>query len=682
MRNKFFLASVVALTLALAPCAAGEEGMWTFDNVPAARMQTELGWAPDQAWLDRVMRATARLPTCSGVNVGAAGLVLTNQHCVVACLTQLSTPERNYFTRGFAAREREQEARCPGLYVHVLDAISDVTARVEAAAEAAGGAAFARVRDDEIARIEAECGAAVRCEVMTLYEGGRYALHRYIRYDDVRLVFAPEYQMAQFGGEADNFQFPRTCVDFAVVRLYRNGAPAATPGHLDMRFTAPEVGEAVLVSGNPGVTSRFKTAAELAFEREIYTPWRQAALSDAHARIAAYAARGAEEARVSAEALETVANDGEAYAGRRLALADAVGMARVDAAQADLQARVARNLAAQREVGDAWGDIARAETAYREFFFAYQYAELRAGERSTLFAWARDIVRGAEERAKPEAARLPRYAPPRLVQIERWVRAPRPVRADWEALNLTIWLTQLAEFLAEENPALARRILGGEAPEALAQRLAASQLADPAYRAQLWEGGAAALAGADDPMIVFVRGWDEQARTAAARYQTLVEAPIARAHERIARVRYRAFGDSIYPEATFSPRLSYGRVGGWREGAREIGPFTRVADLYAATTRGSAYALTPIWRNGRASLDPDLVVNLTSSNDIISGNSGSALVDRAGDVVGIVFDGNIHALGGEYYYDGARNRTVSVSSAMIAAALELYDMSALAAELE
>jgi hypothetical protein len=347
-----------------------------------------------------------------------------------------------------------------------------------------------------------------------------------------------------------------------------------------------------------------------------------------------------------------------------------------------LQARVARNLAAQREVGDAWGEIARAQTAYRPFFYAYQYAELRAGERSTLFAWARDIVRGAAEREKPEAARLPRYAPPRLEQIQRWVRAPRPVRADWEALNLTIWLAQLGEFLPAENRALAGRILGGEAPEDLAQRLDASRLADPGYRAQLWGGGAAAVAASDDPMIMFVRAWDEEARAVAARYQTQVEAPTARAHERIARVRFRAFSDSIYPEATFSPRLSYGRVSGWREGGRDIGPFTRVGDLYAATARGSAYQLTPIWRNGQASLDPEMVVNLTSSNDIISGNSGSALVDRAGDVVGIVFDGNIHALGGEYYYDGARNRTVSVSSAMIAAALDLYSVGALKAELE
>ena len=681
MRNKFFPVSVLALTFLLAPRAAAEEGMWTFDNFPAARMQSELGWAPDRAWLERVMGATVRLPTCSGVNVSAEGLVLTNQHCVVACLTQLSSPERNYFTRGFAAREREQEARCPGLAVDVLEAIVDVTARVEAAAGAADAEAFVRVRDAEIAAIEGECAGPARCEVTTLYEGARYRLYRFARYDDVRLVFAPEYQMAQFGGEADNFQFPRTCVDFAFVRLYRDGAPASTSRHLDLRFTAPAEGEIVLVSGNPGVTSRFKTAAELAFERDVTTPWRQAALQDAHARIAAYAALGAEEARAAAAVLETVANDAEAYAGRRLALANAAGMARVDAAQADLQARVTRNLAAQREVGDAWGEVARAQTEYRQFFYAYQYGELRAGERSALFAWARDIVRGGRERAKPEASRLPRYAPPRLAQIERWVRAPRPVRADWEGLNLTIWLEQLARFLPPENPDLARRILGGQAPEDLAERLAASRLAEAEYRTHLWEGGAAAVDASDDPMIVFVRAWDEAARAVATRYHSEVAAPVARAHERIARVRFRAFGEAIYPEATFSPRLSYGRVSGWTESGRDIGPFTRIADLYAAPARGNAYQLTPIWRNGQSRLDPQMVVNLTSSNDILSGNSGSALIDRDGRVVGVVFDGNIHALGGEYYYDGALNRTVSVSSAVIRAALGLYAMSPLADEL-
>ncbi|MDX2274987.1 MAG: S46 family peptidase [Hyphomonadaceae bacterium] len=674
----FFLTvlAACAASMVLAARARAEEGMWTFDNFPTARMRAEMDWAPDQVWLDRAMQATVRLPTCSGVNVSAEGLVLTNQHCVVACLNQLSTPENNYFVSGFAARARAQEARCPGLSVQVLESIADVTERVETAAAGAGERPFAQVRDGEIARIEAECSSgALRCEVATLYEGARYALYRYRRYDDVRMVFAPEYAMAQFGGDAQNFQFPRTCIDFAVLRLYQNGRPVATPAHLDVRITPPLAEEIVLVSGNPGFTSRLKTLAEIEFDRDVYAPWREAALNDARARISAYAGRGSDHARIAADTLETVANDAEAYEGRRAALSDAAGVARVRARQEDLQARVARNQAAQREVGDAWGEIARAQARYRPFFFAHQYAEARAGERSLLFAWAREIVRGAAERAKPEDERLQRYAPPQLARIDAFVRGARPVRADWEELNLAIWLNQLDRYVRPENAALASKILGEEAPDALAARLAGSRLADPVYRAQLWAGGAAAVAASDDPLIVFVRNWDGDARALAARYRDDVEAPMARAHERIGRVRFRAFEETMYPEASFSPRISYGRVLGWSEGGGEIGPFTRLSDLL----RASNAQVTPVWR--RAQLDPDIVVNFTTSTDIISGNSGSGLLDRDGRVVGVVFDGNIHALGGEYYYDPARNRTVSVSSQMIAAALTVYGMGGLLEEL-
>jgi hypothetical protein len=681
MRSILFLAcAVVSAFVLLVARARAEEGMWTFDNFPDARMRAEMDWAPDQAWLDRAMRATVRLPTCSGVNVSAAGLVLTNQHCIVACLNQLSTAENNYFVRGFAARTRAQEARCPGLAVQVLESVADVTPRVAAAVESAQGEAFARVRDAEIARVESECSSgALRCEVVTLYEGARYALYRYRRYDDVRMVFAPEYAMAQFGGDDQNFQFPRTCIDFALLRLYQNGRPAATPGHLDVRVTPPRSGEIVLVAGNPGFTARLKTVAEIEFERDIYAPWRAAALNDARARIAAYVARGPEQARIAADVLETVSNDAEAYEGRRIALADAGGVARVAAAQEDLQARAARNRAAQREAGEAWAEITRAEAAYRPFFYAHQYAEARAGERSLLFAWARDIVRGAAERGKPEGQRLPRYAPPQLARIDSFVRSARPVRTDWELVNLGLWLSQLDRYVRPENAELAARILGGQAPDALAARLAASRLADPAYRAELWAGGAAAVAASDDPMIAFVRAWDGDARVLAARYEENVEAPRVRAHERIAQVRFRAFGDETYPEASFSPRISYGRVVGWRESDADVGPFTRLSDLMNAPPRGAAFTVTPAWRAAR--LDPDIVVNFTSSTDIISGNSGSGLLDQAGDVVGVVFDGNIHALGGEYYYDGARNRTVSVSSQMIAAALDVYGMRGLMTEM-
>ena len=288
-------------------------------------------------------------------------------------------------------------------------------------------------------------------------------------------------------------------------------------------------------------------------------------------------------------------------------------------------------------------------------------------------------MRGAAERGKPEAERLPRYAHPTLAQIERWVQSPRAVRPDGEAINLEIWLTQAQVYVGQENPELARAILGGLNPAALAQALSQSRLIDPAYRAQLWVGGADAIAASEDPMIQFVRRFDEVARDLQSRYQRDVEAPSARATERIARVRFRAFGETMYPDATFSPRLSFGRVRGWTENGADIAPFTYVSDLYSRVN--AQHPLPQRWIDARPRLPGRTVLNFVADADIISGNSGSALLDRDGKAIGVVFDGNDYAMGGEYYYDGARNRAISVSSQAIGAVLPLYGLDAVKAEL-
>jgi hypothetical protein len=677
------VAALAVAALAAGPSAA-EEGMWTFDNFPASRMQSAYGWAPDQAWLDRVMAGTARLPGCSASNVSENGLVLTNHHCVISCVTALSTREANYIDAGFMARAKEEERRCPNMSVQVLAGISDVTTAINTATAAATPETFARTRDAEIARLERECSSgAARCEVVTLYQGGRYALYRYTRYDDLRLVFAPEHAMASFGGDPDNFNFPRYCVDFAFLRLYVDGAPARTPNHLSMRFTPLEEGEVVLTAGNPGRTSRLRTTAELAFERDMNLPWQIASLAEARGRLIAYAALGPDQARIASSALQGVENSFKGLSGRRQALADDEGFARVAARETDLQTRVRRNRAAQREVGDAWGEIARAQSVYRGMFYPYQYLEARAGERSLLFGWARDIVRGAAEREKPDAERLPRYTEARVATVVQSLRAQRPVTPGFEELHLAFWLSKMREHLTVDDP-IARRVLGAESPEALARRLSQSRLADPAYRMQLWEGGAAAVAASDDPLIAFVRAWDSDARSVRSRYVAEVEGPIARAHERIARARFRAFGEAQYPDATFSPRLSYGRVEGWSEpGGRTIPAFTRAGGLYERATGHAPFVLTAPWADARSRLDLTTIFNASSSNDIIGGNSGSPLLDREGRVVGAAFDGNIHSLGGEYFYDGALNRSVTVASTAIAMALrDVYRMNALIAELE
>jgi len=685
MRQKLRAAAAALGILALVVTpASSEEGMWTFDNFPTARMQSEMGWAPDQAWLDRVMAGTARLPGCSASNVSSQGLVLTNHHCVISCVTALSTTEANYIEDGFMARTREQERRCPNMNVDVLTGISNVTQNIETATAGAAPDVFARTRDTEIARLERECSnGTTRCEVVTLYQGGRYALHRYTRYTDVRLVFAPEHRMASFGGDPDNFNFPRYDTDFSFLRLYVDNAPARTPNHLSLRFTPLEENEIVMIAGNPGRTSRMRTTAELTFERDFNLPWQIASLSEIRGRLIAYSQQGPDQSRIASSALQGVENSFKGLSGRRQALADPNGFARVAERQTDLQTRVRRNRAAQREVGDAWGEIEQAQTVYRGMFYPYQYLEARAGERSQLFSWARDIVRGAAERAKPDAERMPRYTEARIAAVEQSVRAQRPITPAFEEIHLAFWLSKMREHLTVDNPSV-RRVLGNESPEALAARLSQSGIADPAYRRQLWEGGEAAVAASEDPLIQFVRAWDADARAVRARYVAEVEGPAARAHERIARARFRAFGEAQYPDATFSPRVSYGRVVGWTEpNGSVVTPFTRTAGLYERATGQFPFALSQRWIDARPRLDPNVIFNVSSSNDVIGGNSGSPLLDREGRVVGAVFDGNIHSLGGEYFYDVALNRSVTVASTVIRTSLaDVYEMPGLLAELE
>lgn len=678
------VAALPLLSLVTAAPARADEGMWTFDNFPRERMQEDLGWAPDQAWLDRVMAATARMPGCSTSNVSRDGLMLTNHHCVIACVTALSTTEANFIQDGFAARIREEELRCPNMNIDVLTGIVDITDEIDRATEDGPPETFAALRDAEFARQERECQqAGQRCEIVTLYQGGRYARYTYRRFSDVRLVFAPEHRVAAFGGDADNFEFPRYGLDFAFMRLYENGAPARTPNHLSFEFDPPEEGDIVLVAGNPGHTSRLRSVAELQFERDVNLPWQIASLTEQRARISAFVALGPDQARIASSALQSVENAMKGLTGRRNALIDPVGFAQVTAREADLQMRVRRNRAAAREMGDAWGEIALAQRTYRTIYNAHQNLELRAGERSMLFAWARDLVRGTAERELPNGERLPRYADARLPAIVGTMRTQTALSPAFEEVYLRFWLERLQRELAS-NSALLRRVFNGEAPEALAARLAQSTLADPAVREALWSGGAAAVAASDDPMLVFVRAWDADARAVRAQYVTNVEAPVARAQERIARARFRAFGTETYPDATFSPRVSYGTVQGWTEPDGEvIAPFTQLSGLYERATGTPPFQLPQAWLDARPRLNPNVVFNISSSNDVIGGASGSPLLNRDARVVGIIFDNNMHALGGEYFYDARLNRSVSVSSSAIRVALsDVYGMQALLAELQ
>jgi hypothetical protein len=484
---------VAALGLlgAAASVSLADEGMWTFDNPPTAAMKSAYGFAPDGAWLDRVQAGSARLQSgCSSAIVSADGLVQTNHHCIITCVQNLSTAGNDFVQNGFLAKTRDAERQCPGLSVEVHRATSDVTATIQDAMLGRMGQDLTRARDAQIALLEQNCNAGAadkRCQIVALYQGGQYKLYEYTRYNDVRMVFAPELGAAFFGGDPDNFNFPRYAFDVAYLRLYANGQPAATPNHLKLRSSPLSDGELVFVSGNPGTTSRQLTTAQLAFQRDHFLPWRLKTLSEMRGRLLQFSAQSDENRRIAADTLFGVENSFKALAGRRQSLLDP-GVFRIkDREEAALKA-------SGRAVTAAYGDIAAAVAAQRRFYLAHQYSEARLGQGSALLGYARALVRGAAERTKPDGERLPEFTEARLPATAQAVLAPTPIAAPLEELLIGFWASKMREYLTADDP-LVRLALGRDSPEGLARRIAMqSTLSDPAERQRLWDGGAEAIA--------------------------------------------------------------------------------------------------------------------------------------------------------------------------------------------
>jgi hypothetical protein len=685
MRLRF---SITALFLVLsAGMAAGDEGLWTFDKFPAEKVRAAYGFAPDSDWLTRVRDGTVLLDSgCSGGLVSAEGLVQTSYHCVGDCIHSLSgsgfDPNRDPLT----APTRAEERTCPGVHADIVTAISDVTAAIAAAKKGLAGEAALDARDAAIERIESGCRdetAGKHCEVVPLYGGSLYSLHRYRRYADVRLVFAPEAAAGTFGGDPDNFNFPRYAFDVAYLRLYENGVPAKTPLHLKWRSTPLAYGEFVFVSGSPGETGRLWPMSMISYLREVYLPWSLVTGAELRGRLLAFAAGGPEQARISHDFLYEIENNYKDEWGELAALSTPAFVARLQAAENELRNR-ARGLGLlSAGEGDPFEDMAKAFEDYRSFFFAYRYIE-EAGNFSTLFGNARDIVRAAFERTRPEADRLEGYSDVDLPLVEDRVLADVPAEPALEELKLSFWLSKAREFLTADDPLL-KKLLGRESPEALAHRLVSgSELGDIAVRRRLIAGGAVAVGASTDPLIAFVRGFEPDARALAERHRKEVSEIKIAALERIAVMRFKVYGDAVYPDASGTLRLSYGSVAGWTEPTgRQVAPFTDFAGLFERATGADPYRLAPTWEAVRGKLSPQTIFDVSTNNDIIGGNSGSPLLDRNGEVVGCVFDGNIHSLGGFYLFDPELNRTVALASTAIEEALaKVYGLQRIVDELK
>jgi Peptidase S46 len=671
--------------------AFSDEGMWTFHDFPQALVKQRYGMDVTPAWLDRVRTSTVRLSGCTASFVSPEGLILTNHHCAASCLDENSTGEKNLLRDGFLARTRERELRCGTQVADVLMAMENVTGKVEAATHNFDDKAANDARKKVLTQLEQSCEqdsakaktGPLKCEAVTLYQGGQYWLYQYKRYDDLRLVFAPEEDIAAFGGDPDNFQFPRWDLDMSMLRAYdSHGKPVATPSYLRIRPEGPKDGELVFVSGHPGSTDRLLTVSQLELLRDVTIPQYLLRASELRGRYIQYGKTSPEANRIVQNPLLYLENTIKVERKLLDALHDDRLLQRKREEETALRAKLASapHLVSTRL--DPWEAIAKADQIERQLSLPYTFLEAGAGFNSKLFGYARTLVRGAAERQKPNTERLREYRDTALPRIEQQLKAPIPVHPELERLTLSFSFERMREWLGPDADVV-RQLLAKDSPDTLATRVVdGSSLADPQVRMRLWNGGAQAVAASHDPMIELARRVDPEARAVRKLYEDEVEAPERSASEQIALARFRAYGTSVPPDATFTLRLNFGTVQGWTEDGRQVQPFTHLSRLFERATGQEPFKVPDSWIAAKDQLDMSTKFDLSTNNDIVGGNSGSPLIDAAGQLVGLMFDGNIHSISGSYWFDPEKNRAVAVDPAIMLEGLrKVYKANELLAEL-
>ena len=689
--RRFFSALLLALfsLQTLHFTAVADEGMWPFNNVPRAEIKKKYGFEVTDEWLNKVRLASVRFNNGgSGSFVSPTGLVLTNYHIVEDIVNEVSTPEKDLAKEGFVAKTRAEEIKAPSLELNVLQSIEDVTARVNGAVKAGAtdAEAFA-ARRAETSAIEAESlkKTGLRSDVVTLYQGGQYNLYRYKKYTDVRLVFVPEFQAAFFGGDPDNFTFPRFNIDMALVRVYENDQPVHPEHYFKWSTAGAKEGSLVFVTGNPGSTSRLDTVAHLEQLRDTSIPMIIRLLERRETVLKKYMSMGEEQTRQAQNELNSVQNSLKVYRGQLSGLKDPSLMVRKTKEEQALRKSIAANPERQKMYGDAWDAIAKAHKAYPSYIRERRIFEQMGGFNSTLFNFARSLVRLAAENEKPNAERLPEYTDARRASLELLLYSPAPIHEDLEKLKLTDSLGYMVELLGADN-ALVKQVLDGKSPEARANELiSGTKLKDPEYRKELAKGGKAAIEASTDPMIVVARLIDPKAREVRKRYESEVTGVERANYAKIARALFETEGTKLYPDATFTLRLSYGAVEGYTENGKKVPPFTTLGGLYARADsfkQQFPYNLPPRWMEKKKDINLNTPFNFVSTNDIIGGNSGSPTINQNGELVGLIFDGNIQSLVGDFMYDASVNRAISVDArGMLEVLKKVFDANELAAEL-
>jgi hypothetical protein len=652
-----------------------DEGMWLFNQPPRQFLREHYQFDATDAWLEHLQKSSVRFNSGgSGSFVSEDGLLISNHHVGADALQKLSTKEKNYLRTGFHARSLAEEAKCLDLELNVLQSIEDVTARVNAAVPKDADAAAAFVaRRKIIAEIEKESldQTGLRSDVTTLWQGGAYHLYRYKRYTDVRIVFAPEQQIAFYGGDPDNFEFPRYDLDICLFRAYENGQPARVTDFLKFSPSGARDGELVFVSGHPGGTSRLLTMAELDNLRDQAHPFRLSSLKRLEVLLGNWSERSEENARRAKDDFFSVQNSRKAIDGELAGLLDPELMGAKARAEADLKAR----LAGKPEFADAlaaYDKIAGATRILAAQAVRSALLERRQGFNSDSFRIARTLLRAGDERPKPNGERLREFSDSGRVSLELNLFSESPIYTDLEILTLGDSLTFLASQLGAGDP-LVQKILAGKSPRDRAVELIhGTKVRDVALRKRLYEGGASAVSAANDPMIELARIVDADARALRKVSEEQDEAK-QQAHAAIARARNALPGNTGYPDATFTLRLAFGTVKGYEEDGKPVPALTTYAGLYGRAKEMKnqpPFDLPPLWVKRKSRLDLKTPFNFVSTDDIIGGNSGSPVVNRAGEFVGIIFDGNLQSLPWDYVYSDKQGRAISVHSAAILEALD------------
>jgi len=686
-RTRFVAILVLSLLLTPAPHSLlAEEGMWTFDNPPVKQLQDKYKFTPTQQWLDHVRLSSVRFNDGgSGSFVSANGLVITNHHVAFGQIQKLSTPQKNYVQDGFRARNQAEELKCPDLELNVLVSMENVTTRVQGAVKAGmteKQALDARRAESSRIQKESQDATKLRSDIVSLYSGGEYWLYRYRKYTDVRLVFAPEQQSAFFGGDPDNFTFPRYDMDFALVRAYENGRPAQIKDYLRFNPKGAADGELIFVSGHPGSTSREWTVAQLENERDVTLPTLLGKFSRLLASLRKYAARGPEQARQSADDIFSYENTVKAYAGQLKGLDKAL-FDKKNTEESDLRAKVAANAEWRRDYAPAWDAVSAATKKQAELYKQRQYWNISS--LSGLARMARQLVVYSGEMKKPDAERIGGYHEAELEELKFYLLSSAPIYPDYEEMLLAHSLQDSLDQLGPNDP-FVRAVLEGKSPADVAsQAIRGSKMADVAFRKSLVEGGESAITASTDPLMALARKVEPFFRDHRKAWEENVESTLTTAGEKIAKARFAIYGKSAYPDATFTLRLTYGTVQGYPMNGTKAPSKTTFFGLYdrsASFDNKPPFNLMPRLVERKDKIDLSTPLNFVSTLDIIGGNSGSPVINRNGDFVGIIFDGNIESLVGDFVYSEESNRAVAVHSAAINEVLrKVYDAGALADEL-